>query len=238
MKPVVGVLPSIEFESNTHFVRTDNLNVLIDAGAAPIVLPYHDQEDIVDQMVDVIDGVYLTGGNDIDPTSFDEEPHPKLGQIDPIRDRYEFTLLKKALQKDKPILAICKGCQMVNIALGGDMYQDIYSQINRQLLQHSQHAPDAHASHYVDIKPHSKFAKIVGASRIKVNSRHHQANRNPGKGVFFSGMSSDGVVEVIESEHHHFVIGVQWHPENMAVSGDKHSEKLYERFIQACKTST
>jgi putative glutamine amidotransferase len=234
MKPMIGVTPSIDSNTGQHFINKDNMDVLVQAGANPVILPYQHNVAIIEQLSEMLDGLYLTGGNDIDPTLFNEEPHPKLGVIDPMRDSYELSLIKKMLTKNKPILAVCRGIQILNIALGGDMYQDIYAQIDRPLLQHSQRAPAAHGSHYVDIVGGSLFSQIVRKDRIKVNSRHHQANRNPGKGVIFSGFSSDGIAEVMESEQHDFVLGVQWHPENMAVNGDETSKKLYDRFVKAC----
>src|SRR5699024_4865701 len=133
------------------------IQVISDAGGVPVILPYIPAEENLDHIVEMIDGLYLTGGNDIDPTLFGEEPHPHLKEINPIRDQYELHLIIKMLKKKKPILAVCRGCQVLNIAMGGDMYQDIYSQISGDLLQHHQRAPKAHGSHYVHISENSLF---------------------------------------------------------------------------------
>src|SRR5699024_12197414 len=110
------------------------------------------KNDTIYQTAEMIDGLYLTGGNDIDPTLFNEEPQPKLGEINPERDFYEIALINKMLEMDKPILGVCKGCQMINIALNGDMYQDIYTQMDSTLLQHRHHTPQEHGSHFVKLQ--------------------------------------------------------------------------------------
>lgn len=237
MRPVIGIAPSIENGSNMHFMNNDNVNAIKEAGGIPFILPYGYETDIISQTAEMIDGLYLTGGNDIDPTLFDEEPHPKLGEINPVRDFYEIALINKMLEMDKPILGVCKGCQMINIALNGDMYQDIYTQIDNALLQHSQNAPQEHGSHFVNIQPDSLLKTIIGKEQMKVNSRHHQANRKPGENMIHSGVANDGVIEASESTVHHFVLGLQWHPENMAVKGNEDAKKIFTSFIKACQTT-
>lgn len=235
MRPVIGIPPSIENGDNKHFINYDNIAAIKAAGGTPFILPYGYEEEIITQVADIIDGLYLTGGNDIDPTTFGEEPHPKLGEINPVRDYYELSLIAKMLEADKPILGVCKGCQMINIALGGDMYQDIHTQKETPLLQHSQHAPAEHGSHFVDVYENTLLQSILKKDRIKVNSRHHQANRQPGKEMVHSGIASDGVVEASESTTHTFVLGLQWHPENMAVAGNEDAQKIFTSFIDACR---
>lgn len=234
-RPVIGVPPSIENDTNRHFVNHDNLQALHEAGGLPYVLHYVDDKDVIKQIAEAIDGLYLTGGNDIDPTIFGEEPHPNLGEINPIRDGFEIALIQQMLTQDKPVLGVCKGTQMINIALGGDMYQDICTQIDTPLLQHAQNAPPEHGSHYVAIQANSLLNNITGKEKIKVNSRHHQANRTPGENMIHSGIASDGVIEASESTQHSFVLGLQWHPENMAAKGDENAKKIFNRFVEACR---
>ena len=147
-------------------------------------------------------------------------------------------MIKRFITLNKPILAVCRGSQILNIALGGTMYQDIYEQINTNLLQHSQKAVKHHPSHYVNVEKESLLYKLVGETKIKVNSRHHQANRKLGKGLTVSGRANDGIIEAVESKIHPFILGLQWHPENMAVKGDEPSIKIYEGFISACRKSS
>ncbi|RFA33621.1 gamma-glutamyl-gamma-aminobutyrate hydrolase [Virgibacillus dokdonensis] len=235
MKPVIGVTPSVENASNMHFVSIANITAIEGAGGTPIILPFVPSETHIRQIAGLIDGLYLTGGNSIDPTLFVEEPHPKLGEINPIRDQYEVALIQEIQKHQKPILGVCRGCQILNIALGGDMYQDIYAQMEGELLQHKQHAPDGHASHYVYVEEGSVLREIAGKEKIKVNSRHHQANRKLGGGMQICGMASDGVVEAIESREASFLLGVQWHPENLAIEEDAVSKNIFHAFIEACR---
>lgn len=232
MKPIVGVVPSIDEEKGIYFIHEDNILAIEKAGGVPILIPYQKE---MDALLATIDGLYLTGGYDIDPTLFGEEPHPELGIINRVRDEFESKLIDSAMYKDLPILAVCRGSQVLNIALGGDMYQDMYSQINTPLLQHQQNAIKSHASHYVYIKEGSLLHRLAGENKIKVNSRHHQANRKLGDNLIASGLASDGVIEAIESENNRFLLGLQWHPENMAKAGDDISLRIYEGFIEACR---
>src|SRR5699024_10749401 len=177
MRPVIGIAPSIENGSNMHFMNNDNVNAIKEAGGIPFILPYGYESDIVSRTAELIDGLCLSRGNDIDLTLYNEEPHTKLGEINPVRDYYEIALINKMLEMDKPILGVCKECQMINIALNGDMYQDIYTQMDSVLLQHSQHPPQEHGSHFVNIQSASLLNTIIGKEQMKVDCRHHQANR-------------------------------------------------------------
>ncbi|MDY0409070.1 gamma-glutamyl-gamma-aminobutyrate hydrolase family protein [Virgibacillus soli] len=235
MKPIIGISSSMEVDESYYMVANDNVKAIMHAGGLPVMLPHFMTEADVYAIAEKLDGLYLTGGYDIDPTLFDEEPHPKLGTIIPTRDAFEMALIKEMLKQDKPILGVCRGCQILNIAAGGDMYQDIYAQIDRQLLQHSQKAPQGHGSHFVHVADGSLLHRLTGSQKLRVNSRHHQANRNVVAPLQVSGEANDGVIEAVESTKHHFVLGLQWHPENMMPVGDQASIKIFEGFIAACK---
>ena len=212
----------------------ENIQAVTAFGGVPIVLP-NLNEDEVDAIASMLDGLLLTGGGDIDPTLFGEEPHVGLGSITPERDFFEIRLIQKMLELNKPILGICRGAQILNIAVGGDMFQDIYSQNERTLLQHDQQAPRWHASHFVDVTKDTLLYQIAQTNRFKVNSYHHQANRKVPAGFQVSAVSSDGIIEAIESTVHEFVLGVQWHPETMLMKKDTISEKMIRAFITACQ---
>src|SRR5699024_6620001 len=137
MRPVIGIALSIENGSNMHFMNNNNVNAIKEAGGIQFILPYGYETDIISQTAEMIDVLYLTGGNDIDQTLLNEELHPKLGEIKSVRDFYEIALIIKMLAMDKPILSVCIGCQMINIALNVAMYHDIYTQMDSALLQHS-----------------------------------------------------------------------------------------------------
>lgn len=234
MKPLIGITASMETDETSYMVNRHNVMAITKAGGIPVMLPYLSKED-VPQIADQLDGLYATGGYDIDPTLFGEEPHPNLGTIIPARDAFEIALMKQLLKMDKPVLGVCRGCQILNIAVGGDMYQDMYAQIDRDLLQHSQKAPASHASHFVDVVKDSLLHELTGTARLKVNSRHHQANRTVSDSFQISGTASDGVIEAIESKTHGFALGLQWHPESMIVVNDAASLEIFQGFIKSCQ---
>ncbi|MFT4412272.1 gamma-glutamyl-gamma-aminobutyrate hydrolase family protein [Fredinandcohnia humi] len=231
-KPIIGVTSHVELD-HKHSLANDYLQAIIQAGGIPVILPIGIDEDI-SQIVDIIDGLVVTGGGDIDPTLFGEEPHPKLGTISPGRDSLEIAIINKMLMENKPILAICRGIQILNIAVGGDMYQDIYSQTENELLQHSQKATRYHLAHFVKAKENSLLANIAGEAQFKVNTYHHQAVRHIPLPLTVSGVASDGIIEAIESTEHTFVLGVQWHPEALAVNGNDVAIRIFTRFIESC----
>ena len=237
MRPLIGVTAYMELNQSRYMVSRANMQSIYEAGGMPVLLPYVTDEQELKQIVNRVDGLYLTGGDDIDPTLFGEEPHPKLGTIIPERDRAEVVLTKKMLEKDKPILAVCRGSQILNIAAGGDMYQDIYTQIDKPLLQHAQYAPREHGSHFVYVTKGSLLHGISEQEVFRINSIHHQANRNVPSTYRVSGKASDGIIEALESRSHRFVLGLQWHPESMAVAGDVISKKVYSQFVEACGDS-
>jgi len=231
-KPIIGVTSHVELDYK-HTLSNDYVQAVIQAGGIPVILPIG-IDDEVSQIASKIDGLLLTGGGDIDPLLFGEEPHPKLGMISPGRDSLEPKFITEILAADKPILAVCRGIQILNIAFGGDMYQDIYDQHETKLLQHSQKATKSHLAHFVKAKDGSLLASIAGTSEFKVNTYHHQAVRHVPAPLEVSGVASDGVIEAIESKGHHFVLGVQWHPEILAANGDDISKRIFARFVESC----
>ncbi|MGB3101740.1 MAG: gamma-glutamyl-gamma-aminobutyrate hydrolase family protein, partial [Psychrobacillus psychrotolerans] len=201
MKIIIGV--SSNLKEDLLSVPMSNIRAITQFGGVPIVLPNLVIDEIT-EIANTINGLLLTGGGDIDPTLFGEEPLPGLGNIVPERDLFEVALVKRMLELNKPILGICRGAQIMSIAMGGDMYQDIYSQKNGPLLQHDQQAPNWHGSHFVEVTEGSLLRKIVGMDKFKVNSYHHQALRNMPEGFIVSGVASDGVIEAFESTKHPF----------------------------------
>jgi len=235
MRPLIGISASMEVDQTYYMTATENIKAIADAGGMPVIMPILSEEKELDELAERLDGLYLTGGYDIDPTKFGEEPHPDLGTIIPIRDSFEMAMVHKMRELNKPILGVCRGCQIMNIAIGGDMYQDIYSQKNEKLLQHSQKAPKSHRSHYVYVEEGSLLFQLVGKNKISVNSRHHQANRTVPEDFKVSGKASDGIIEAIESKDDTFYLGIQWHPENLASANIEEAKNIYNGFIKACK---
>ncbi|EIM07508.1 hypothetical protein A1A1_04842 [Planococcus antarcticus DSM 14505] len=235
MKAIIGLTSSLELGREEYGIELADTEAILMAGGLPIMLPHLTDEADIDEIAEHIDGLFLAGGYDIDPTLFGEEPQPQLGVIIPARDAFELALAKKVLALKKPILGVCRGAQILNIAVGGDMYQDITTQVKGDLLQHQQRAPKFHGSHFLDVTEGSLLHRLTRQRRLKVNSRHHQANRHVPAPFIVSGVSSDGIVEAIESTQHQFALGVQWHPENMARAEDSASIGIFSGFIAACR---
>jgi putative glutamine amidotransferase len=229
MKPIIGITAPL-FQGKVTLDQ-DVVNSILMAGGIPYILPYTKDLSTIDEVIGHIHGLLLSGGVDIDPTLYGEEPIPGLGEIMPERDELETALIERALKVNLPILAICRGIQMLNVAAGGNMYQDIYNQ-KSDLLQHSQRAPRTHLSHFVQTKEKTLIRTISASEVFKVNSFHHQAVKDPAPGFIISAISSDGVVEAIESQEHKFVLGVQWHPEFLTPL-DEVSNKIFTAFIHA-----
>ncbi|MBD3107033.1 gamma-glutamyl-gamma-aminobutyrate hydrolase family protein [Bacillus sp. AGMB 02131] len=232
MKPLIGITSNLR--NGLLTLSTDNIQSVTLAGGVPIVLPNVPPEEAENEIIASIDGLLVTGGGDIDPLTFGEEPHQNLRSVCPERDRFEMSIIKKMFYLNKPILAICRGCQVLNIALDGDIYQDIYSQIQTELIQHTQIAPRYHTSHYINIKKDGLLYEIAQSERMRVNSYHHQAVRRISPYLSISATANDGIIEAIESSSKKFVLGVQWHPENMFATDDAFAGSLFRRFINAC----
>lgn len=235
MKPVIGITTDIETEGK-QVLDHNNVQAIIRSGGLPVILPTGIDND-VKQLSTMLDGLLLTGGGDINPMIFGEEPHKHLEEVSPSRDSIEIAIFREMLKLNKPILGICRGLQIINIALGGNMYQDIYSQRDVPLLQHSQKAHRYHQSHFVQVKKGSLLESISNTEQIKVNSYHHQAVKDVPLPLIISGVASDGTIEAIESTEHPFVLGVQWHPEGLAENKDAVSLDIFERFIEKCRES-
>lgn len=212
----------------------DYVRGVLHAGGTPIVLPNVDELDRADEYLDKIDGLLLSGGVDMDPLLYGEEPHPLMGTIDIRRDRFEMRLIEGAIGKSLPIFAICRGIQMINATLGGTLYQDI-SQHGNSLLKHRQNSPKWHGSHTIEVQPQSLLSKITGHSEWCVNSFHHQAVKTVAPGFAVSAVSKDGLIEAIESTEKPFVLGVQFHPE-MMWQHDPTAASLFRAFVEASKT--
>jgi putative glutamine amidotransferase len=203
------------------------------AGGIPMVIPVGIDESALVSLLSRLDGVLLSGGGDIDPTLFKGAPHPKVYGISPERDAMEIALVKIALEMDKPLLAICRGIQVLNVALGGGLYTHIQDQVERA-LKHDWFPkfPRDKMAHSVSLKCESRLDQIYGADEIRVNSLHHQGISQVGEGLITTAFAPDGLVEGLEVTNAAFALGVQWHPE--CLPDDPGSQNLFSAFIQAC----
>lgn len=231
MSPKIGITASIV--DGKLILKEQYIRAAMEAGAVPLAVPPLADERILDQYIAELDGWIVSGGADVDPSQYGEEPLPELGPVLPERDLFEIGLIRKAAAKDVPILAVCRGMQVLNVAFGGSLYQDV-RYFRGDHLQHQQKAAYPVATHTVDIVPGSRLHRIAGKNQIRTNSMHHQAAKTIGSGLSVSARALDGIVEAIESASHRFVLGVQWHPEEMA-GFDEDAKKLFRAWIEACK---
>jgi putative glutamine amidotransferase len=208
---------------------------LATAGAAPVAVPLDLPEDALRTILERLDGLCLTGGVDIDPAHYGEIRHSGLGSVDDARDLTELALARWALAADLPVLGICRGIQLLNVAAGGSLYQDI----NAQLPEAGCHNFDStgsreRATHRVRLAPGSRLAGLLGVTELMTNSFHHQAVKRPADGFAAVAWADDGVVEGIEEPYRWFAMGVQWHPEEM-FSIDPLARRLFEAFVDASR---
>ena len=230
-KPIIGV--SATTESGLAAAPLTYINSIKIAGGVPLVIPMTTDEDQINAILEAIDGLVMTGGEDIDPLKyFGEEPNRHLGTIVPERDAFDVKLIRMAVAKGIPVLGICRGEQIMNVAFGGTLYQDIPSQAKDSYVKHNQKAPRNYATHSIDIEPNSLlYNQLGGVKKISVNSFHHQAVRDVAPGFRVTAYSKDGIVEAIEKEGTDCVWGVQFHPEGFVSSGDTDFLGIFKHLI-------
>lgn len=240
--PTVGI-PCARDKSQRYYglpifiQNTTYLRAITDGGAAPIIIPLQLDEDTLRVIYETVDGVFLPGGEDMDPAQYGEEHHEMLGATDPERDRTEMLLSRWALEDDKPVIAICRGAQVLNVVNGGSLYQDIRA-LRDGSEKHDYFPPQferVRISHEVQIAPESRLGRIYGP-RTEVNSMHHQAMKTLGERCQPIAWAPDGVVEAIEVTGQRFALGIQWHPEELATHLlDTPSRQLFAEFVEQCR---
>lgn len=233
MKPLVGITAEVR-EGGNYFLPPVYGKTILQAGGIPVLIPLIPDKDI-DELCEQIDALFVTGGEDIDPSYYNQDPHVHLGIITPRLDKMEFALVQKMLELDKPYIGVCRGLHMLNVATGGSLYQSIHSQREEPVMQHLQKAERTHRSHPVKVDTESRMFKMLGESEFKVNSFHHQACNEVGESLKVVARAKDGIIEGVESEEHSFVFGFQWHPEEFALAGDEPSKRIFEAYISAAK---
>ena len=227
MKPVIGITRCSKVDDYVESVKR--------AGGEPVVL---EPTDDPARTLDRIDALLLSGGLDVDPALYGEAPHERT-EVDAERDRFEIPLSREAVARDLPVFAICRGVQVLNVAAGGSLVQDIPTSVTTALA-HSIDVPKDHIAHPVRVTPGTRLAASLGASDVPetcdVNSRHHQAVGRVAPSFVVSAVSEDGVVEAIERPASTFCVGVQWHPENFWRTGE--FAGLFQDFVAAARQRT
>lgn len=231
-KPLIGLTPARFREAGVVGTRAGYEESVRAAGGVPLVLPFA-EEVVLDGLFDQLDGLLLTGGADVAPRLYGETPLPECGPIETERDRLELRLIRKAWEKDLPILAVCRGAQILNVAFGGSLYQDLPSQLGLPPERHSRRDAESLLVHEVRTVPGTRISEWSG-TQLGVNSLHHQAVKRLAP-VFVPAAYSveDDVLEGFEAPEKRFVIAVQWHPERLSA---RHGEaaRLFREFVKAC----
>lgn len=239
-RPIIGVTGNYQAKDAGKPDGGQRLNVsnayivsVIRAGGVPLVLPLTGEDTATEAAVEAVDGLIVTGGVDVNPLEYEEEPTPKEGFFCAARDHTDLCAIRCADRLHKPIFGICRGIQILNVAFGGSLYQDVSQKDGQAALKHFQEANPDSCSHTVQIRPDSGLFEMLGA-KIRVNSFHHQAVHRLAEGFRVAATAPDGIVEAVERESGSFLLGIQWHPELMAAYGDETMQRIFNHFIEVC----
>ncbi len=233
-RPAIGITIGYDDEEEgIHVLRNDYVRSVERAGGLPLILAPGGPGDAAD-LLSHVDGLVLSGGSDVDPVFFREAAHPKLGNVVRARDEFELALCREALDKDLPLLAICRGHQVLNVATGGTLVQDIPSEIAGD-VDHDPRRPRPERVHEVRILEGTRLRRLLGKETVGVNSFHHQAVRDLGRGLVATAWSTrDNVIEGVEAPQRRFAIGDQWHPESFWADPEGFAP-LFRGLVEACR---
>ncbi len=236
-RPVIGI-------SDTHrddvsaVVPRSYVDAVLMNGGIPVVIPLINENDELNELLNSLDGIIFTGGEDFDPSYYNERPIPQMGRVNALRDKFDLRLIRLAAEKGVPILGICRGVQLINIAFGGTLYQDLPTQYRDKSIRHRQTQSSTEASHSVIVEDFTFFSDIVKERMLSVNSAHHQAIKDVAKGFRIAGRSPDQIVEVIEKiDDENWILGVQFHPE-MRVTRDNAMLRIFQHFVEVAGSRT
>lgn len=235
MRPIIGINAGVsrcENESPAINVGASYVDAVTSAGGIPVVLPPVESLDMAEAHVRLCDGFLLTGGADLDPARFGATPHPTVNRLPLRRENYDFELIRIITEARKPFVAICLGCQEVNVAQGGTLVQDIGSETSTT-IRHSVKQNGANTTHPVSIKKNTKLHELVETTTLVTNSFHHQAIKDIGKKITVSSHSEDGVIESFELKDYPFGLGIQWHPERM--TDEKEHLAILKGLVEAAR---
>jgi putative glutamine amidotransferase len=234
-RPRIGITMRLEVETDRFYLSRHYSEAVEAAGGAPVHISLLPRWDYISAVMDQLHGVLLPGSDsDVDPLRYGAEPHPRLGSVVPIKDETDLLVLEEIEKRGMPLLAICFGMQVLNVSRAGTLVQDISSQVANS-IKHEQGLPRDRPSHRIKVAPTSLLSALAHSDTALVNSHHHQAIQNVGRGLVATAWASDGLVEAVEdSRADRFALGVQWHPE-LGWREDHLSQALFNRFIKASK---
>jgi putative glutamine amidotransferase len=235
--PIIGILANLLVIEEGTFAGTERIYVSRDyihcvqkAGGVPIILPLTEDLNTLKRQIESIDALIISGGQDVHPQFYQEDVQEGMGPINLERDRYEIEVIRFALNLEMPILGICRGMQILNVACGGTLYQDLKRYFPGPTLNHSQELPKTEASHLIRISPNTLLYDILNTPTVPANSFHHQAIKELAEGFLPNAISEDRVIEGMEKKEGSFALGVQWHPEAM-VDSHPHMLNIFKKLI-------
>lgn len=230
-KPLIGVVPLYDSEKESFWMLPGYMEGIEAAGGIPVMLPMTADDGILEELVGTLDGFLLTGGHDVDPALYGAEKSPACGETCPARDAMEPKLLRRALDADKPVCGICRGIQLLNVCLGGTLYQDLPTE-HGSAVDHHMTPPYDRAVHEVTILADTPLAALLGKMRLGVNSYHHQAVKALAPVLRPMALADDGLIEAAYLPGKRFCMAVQWHPE-FSYKTDADSRALLAAFVRA-----
>jgi putative glutamine amidotransferase len=239
-RPIIGITCSRSVDgrwsdySRGHFMEfafDAYSQAVLNCGGAPLLVPITQDRSSLAAICSRLDGLILTGGPDINPRFYKEEPRQGLQDVDEAQDQMELELVQQALAADMPVLGICRGLQILNVAMGGTLYQDIMHQVPKA-CNHAPRADRGVVSHKITIEPDTRLQSILQRRSLWVNSKHHQAVNRPALGLSVGATATDGIIEALEAPDRSFVIAVQWHPEGLWRKNPS-AKKLFKALIAA-----
>lgn len=215
MAPLVGIVSSYQFADASYFVKADYVTSVRRAGGIPVLLTREQGEEDIAQLIKRLDAILLPGGPDVSPLLYGENPIREVTYSVAAQDRFEIEVVRQCVQMQKPLFGICRGAQVINVALGGTLYQDIYAQAGATLCHRQDMKLRTEQTHTISIQPGTLLSQLTGCTTLAVNSYHHQAVRTLGEGLVASAWSEDGILEAFEATQAP-VLAVQFHPENLS----------------------
>ena len=236
MKPIIGITTFQSINANGHptiMMMQSYVKAVIQAGGVPVLIPSLIAEDGWDILYSRLDGILFSGGGDIGLAHSPGEPHPRIDDVDPARDTIEFKMVQAAASDGKPFLGICRGCQVMNVALGGTLYTHILDQLPNALDHSYPSNMRTVLVHEIKIEEGTRIAEVFGEPIIKVNSLHHQGLKDIPPSIRVAGHAPDGLVEAIELPDHPFGLAVQWHPEWL--TDQEGTRNLFKQFVEAAE---